>query len=39
MMDILRQAWQHGTEAAAELIIAVLIFVWYIRHIINGVTQ
>lgn len=38
MMDILRQAWQ-GTEAAAELIIAVLIFVWYIRHIINGVTQ
>jgi hypothetical protein len=39
MMDILRQAWQQGTEAAAELIIAVLIFVWYIRHIINGVTQ
>ena len=39
MIDILRQAWQQGTEAAAELIIAVLIFVWYIRHIINGVTQ
>lgn len=39
MMDILRQAWQQGTEAASELIIAVLIFVWYIRHIINGVTQ
>lgn len=39
MMDILRHAWQQGTEAAAELIIAVLIFVWYIRHIINGVTQ
>lgn len=38
-MDILRQAWQQGTEAVAELIIAVLIFVWYIRHIINGVTQ
>jgi len=39
MMDILRQAWQQGTEAAAELIIAALILVWYIRHIINGVTQ
>lgn len=39
MIDILRQAWQQGTEAAAELIIAVLIFAWYIRHLINGVTQ
>lgn len=39
MMDILRQAWQQGTEAAAELIIAVLILAWYIRHIINGGTQ
>lgn len=39
MMDILRQAWQQGTEAAAELIIAVLILVWYIRHIINGGLQ
>jgi len=39
MMDILRQAWQQGTEAAMELFIAVLIFAWYIRHLINGVTQ
>ncbi len=39
MMDILRQAWQQGTDAAMELFIAVLIFAWYIRHIINGRLQ
>lgn len=39
MMDILRQAWQQGTGAAAELLIAGLVLVWYIRHIINGGAQ
>lgn len=39
MIEFIKRILQQGTEAAAELIIAVLIFVWYIRHIINGVTQ
>ena len=39
MIDFIKRILQQGTGSAAELIIAVLVLVWYIRHIINGRLQ
>ena len=39
MLEMIKRIWQQGTDAAMELIIAVLVLVWYIRHIINGRLQ
>lgn len=39
MIDFIKRILQQGTGAAAELLIAVLVLVWYIRHIINGGAQ
>lgn len=39
MRDLFEQILQKMTEAGGELIIAVLILTWLVRHLINGRTQ